>query len=100
INRLAGLKPQVQFYGFDSFFGLPEAWTMGAAKGAFTLQGKLPPVRKNVELIVGYFETTLAPFVARHTGGSIAFMHIDCDLYSSTKIVLFSMRDLMADGTI
>jgi hypothetical protein len=100
INRLAALRSSIKFYGFDSFFGLPETWTMGAQKGAFTLQGKLPPVRHNVELIAGYFETTLPPFVARHKGKSIAFVHIDCDLYSSTKTVLFSLRDLMNDGTI
>jgi Macrocin-O-methyltransferase (TylF) len=100
INRLASLRPLVTFYGFDSFCGLPETWTMGALKGAFTLNGKLPPVRSNVELIAGYFETTLPPFIAAHRGRSIAFMHIDCDLYSSTKHVLFSLRDLIADGTI
>jgi hypothetical protein len=100
INRLAGLRPLVKFYGFDSFEGLPETWTMGALKGAFTLHGKLPPVRRNVELVPGFFETTLPPFVAAHRDRKIAFMHVDCDLYSSTKTVLFSLRDLITEGTI
>src|SRR5262249_4819019 len=47
INRHAALRPMVRFYGFDSFRGLPETWTMGAPKGAFALNGKLPPVRSN-----------------------------------------------------
>lgn len=100
INRLAALRPLVRFYGFDSFHGLPEPWTAGAVKGAFTLNGKLPPVRSNVELIAGFFETTLPAFVAAHKGRSIAFMHIDCDLYSSTKYVLSAVRQLVTEGTV
>lgn len=100
INRLAALRPRLRFYGFDSFRGLPEPWTMGAAKGAFTLNGKLPAVRSNVELIAGYFEASLPAFIAGHKGRSIAFMHIDCDLYSSTKFVLFAVRELMTEGTV
>jgi hypothetical protein len=100
INRLAALRPRVRFYGFDSFCGLPEQWTMGAPKGAFTLNGRLPPVRSNVELIAGYFETTLPAFIAAHKGRSIALMHVDCDLYSSTKYVLFAARELMTEGTV
>jgi hypothetical protein len=100
INRLAALRPGLRFYGFDSFCGLPERWTIGAPKGAFTLNGRLPPVRSNVELIAGPFETALPAFIAAHKGRSIAFMHIDCDLYSSTKFVLSAVRELMAEGTI
>jgi hypothetical protein len=88
INRLARLRPEIKFYGFDSFVGLPETWTMGATKGAFSVNGKLPAVRRNVELISGYFDSSLPPFIAASKGQQIAFMHIDCDLYSSTKCVL------------
>ena len=42
INRFAGLSPDVIWYGFDSFEGLPEAWTLGAKKGAFSVGGRLP----------------------------------------------------------
>ena len=36
INRLADLRPDVHWYGFDLFESLPEAWTLGAKKGDFT----------------------------------------------------------------
>jgi hypothetical protein len=100
INRLANIKPDIVFYGFDSFVGLPEAWNMGAPRGAFSLKGELPPVRKNVKLIKGFYDDTLPSFVNNNAGRSIAFMHIDCDLYSSTKTVLRLTKELMRDGTI
>ena len=45
INRLADLfKPDVHWYGFESFERLPEPWTLGAKKYAFNVMGALPPV--------------------------------------------------------
>jgi len=100
INRLAALKPGVIFHGFDSFIGLPEAWNAAARKGAFDVGGRLPPVRRNVRLIRGFYEDTLSAFVAANATKSISFMHIDCDLYSSTKTVLEHTRSLLQPGTI
>ena len=92
INLLADLKPNVTWYGFDSFVGLPEDWTIGAKAGAFSTDGKLPFVRRNVQLVAGFFEQTMPSFIAEHRGEKIAFLHIDCDLYSSTKTVLADSR--------
>lgn len=100
INRLAGLKRNVTFYGFDSFVGLPEAWTPGSKKVAFSLKGKLPPVRENVKLIPGFFEDTLNRFVTVHSGARISFMHIDCDLYSATKTILNQTAPMLEPGTV
>lgn len=100
INRLAGLRPGVRFHGFDSFRGLPEAWNAGAPKGAFSVKGCLPPVRDNVELVPGFYEHSLPPFAAANAGRRIAFMHVDCDLYSSTRCVLVTLRDMIAAGTV
>ncbi len=100
INRLAALKPEVKWYGFDSFIGLPEAWTMGARRGAFSIGGKLPPVRDNVTLIKGFFEDTLAAFAAQYRGGKIAFLHVDCDLYSATRTIFKELGDMLQAGTI
>jgi len=100
INRLAALKPGVTFHGFDSFTGLPEAWNVGARKGAFDVGGRLPPVRRNVRLTPGFYQDTLPAFVAANAQNSISFMHIDCDLYSSTKTVLEHTKPLLRPGTI
>ena len=72
-------------YGFDSFEGLPEDWRPGVEKGHFKMAA-LPKVPANVELIKGWFNETLPGFIARHPGPA-SFLHIDCDLYSSSKTV-------------
>ena len=100
INRFAEMTPGVTWYGFDSFEGLPEAWTLGAKAGAFSIGGKLPPVRTNVRLIKGFFEQTLPAFAAEHRGEPIAFLHIDCDLYSATVTILENLGDMLRPGSI
>ena len=47
----------------------------------------MPTVSKNSELIIGYFQDVLLKFLEKHTELAL-FIHIDCDLYSSTKYVL------------
>jgi hypothetical protein len=100
INHFAEALPDVTWYGFDSFEGLPEAWTLGAKTGAFSIGGNLPPVRGNVRLTKGFFENTLPPFVAQHAGEKIAFLHVDCDLYSSTVTILDNVAAMLTPGTI
>ena len=81
------------------FVGLPEAWTPGARKGAFDVKGKLPPVRKNVQLWPGFFEQTLPQF-AEQVSERVSFLHIDCDLYSATKTVLDLLGDRLQPGCV
>jgi Methyltransferase domain len=100
INRLAALRPGVRWYGFDSFVGLPQAWTMGARTGAFSIGGKLPSVRDNVTLIEGFFEQSLPPFAAEHRGSKIALLHVDCDLYSATRTIFAELGDMLQAGSI
>jgi len=83
INHIASLYSG-KVYGFDSFEGLPETWRTGFTKGAFA--GELPPVAANVELVVGWFDESLKGF-APLAEQEVSFIHMDCDLYSSTKTV-------------
>ena len=87
-------------YGFDSFEGLPEAWGQHPA-GAYSVDGRLPEVRPNVDLRPGWFDDTLPAFAAqRPAGETVALINVDCDLYSSTKTALDALADRIADGTI
>ncbi len=79
-------------YGFDSFEGLPEKWRDGFDKGAFSRDGQLPAVNKNVELIKGWFDKTLINFMKTHNK-KVSFIHMDADLYSSTKYILDVLKE-------
>jgi hypothetical protein len=53
----------------------------------------------NIELVVGLFADTLAPFLETHPGPAL-LLHLDADLYSSTKTVLELMRPRIGAGCI
>jgi Macrocin-O-methyltransferase (TylF) len=96
LRQLAAMR-DVQFFGFDSFEGLPAAWSMDLDQ-RFDLGGKLPEVPANVELVKGWFHETLPPFLEAHPE-AISFAHVDCDLYSSTKTVFDLTGDRFVEGT-
>ena len=98
INTIAGLTDRT-IHGFDSFEGLPEYWFDRAGKGAYTQQGKLPLVKDNVKLHAGLFEQTLPKFATAYTE-NISFMHVDCDIYSSTKTVFDVLGPKIKSGTV
>ena len=96
-NFLAELT-EATVYGFDTFNGLPEDWRPGFGRGSFAMDA-LPEVRSNVELVVGLFDRTLPAFCDAHPG-PVAFVHIDCDLYSSTQTVFGCLRSRIQSGTV
>jgi|TARA_E500000318_G_scaffold73273_1_gene67891 hypothetical protein len=101
INYFAQNKPDITWYGFDSFEGLQEDWKGGMlAKGHFTLNGKEPKVLPNVSLIKGWFKDTLPLFLSKNKN-KMSFIHIDCDTYESTKDVFDCIdKSLLQKGTI
>jgi hypothetical protein len=89
--------PERHVYGFDSFDGLPEDWWT-RPKGTF----KAEPPRfdsPNGHLIQGLFDKTVPEFV-QGWNGCAALVHVDCDLYSSTVIVLRNLLPHCRPGTI
>ena len=85
-------------HGFDSFNGLPEFWIDGFDKDAFELPNT-PQFSGNVKIHEGYYDYSLPIFLNNHKE-SIAFMHIDCDLYSSTKTIFDLCKDRIKPGTV
>jgi len=97
INHIAKLIVPDKVYGFDWFGGLPETWRPGFSAGSFAQ--KMPDVDDNVQLITGLFGDTLPAFIETHPG-IISFLHIDCDLYSSTKVILDNCSSRIVPGTV
>ena len=94
-------------FGFDSFDGLPEEWS-GASTPTekFILGGKIPErlikYSKKSLIKVGWFKDTLPKFLEEHPDKEIALIHMDADLYSSTKYVLETLiaSNKVTKGTI
>jgi hypothetical protein len=97
IRLLAERCPERRVYGFDSFEGLPEPWWT-RPRGMFAATAPrldLP----NVTLVQGLFEDSLPKFLPTWTGRA-ALVHVDCDLYSSTRACLLSMLPRCQVGTV
>jgi hypothetical protein len=88
-------------YGFDSFRGLPEHWSTEGWQGSFArLHGAPPALPANATVVPGYFNESLPGFVQSIGDRSMAFLHMDADLYSSTSTVLSTLRDHIVPSTI
>jgi hypothetical protein len=96
IRHIANLTRNA-VHGFDSFEGLPETWRTGFSQGMF--KQSLPVVPSHVVLHKGWFSETLPSFLQTNPG-PVALLHIDCDLYSSTRFVLETLADRIQTGSI
>ena len=96
--RKIAKRVSTPIHGFDSFEGLPEDWKPGEPKGCYSTGGRMPAVPAHVQLHRGWFEDTLPAFAAK--AGKLRFVHVDCDLYSSTRTVLEGLRPLLQPGTV
>ncbi|TQC45288.1 class I SAM-dependent methyltransferase [Rhodococcus sp. WS4] len=86
-----------EVFGFDVFSGLPQTWRTGFPAGEFA-QESVPQVR-GAQLVPGLFEDTLSGFLEEHPG-PVSFVHLDADLYSSTKSVLDRLEHRLVAGTV
>lgn len=103
-----------RIFGFDSFEGFPEPsgqdrsrrspkkgeWSGNSEvdiKDVLRLGGIHPEfIKNNILLVKGFVEDTLP----QYTGGAIALLHIDLDLYSGYKVSLEHLVDHMPSGGI
>lgn len=86
-------------YGFDWFYGLPEAWDDADPKGQFSTDGIPPLSPPNGCYVVGLIQDTLKPFL-RIANQKVAFVHFDMDLYSPTRFALHALERYFQDRTI
>lgn len=99
IRRIAEFSSS-DIYGFDSFEGIPEAWN-DEPSGSYSAEGVLPAVPKNVTLVKGWFNDTIPIFLNQlKQDPVIRFLHIDCDLYSSTKTIFDLLGKYIQPGTV
>jgi hypothetical protein len=97
LDHIASLETG-KIWGFDSFEGLPDDWRPDVGRGTFKREG-LPEVAPNAELVVGWFEETLPEFLAAHAE-PVSFLHVDCDIYQSTKTIFHYLHDRIVPETI
>ena len=101
LRRIADYVHPRKVWGFDSFEGLPEPWTLSSTvmrpKGHFKLNN-IPEFAPNVEIVKGLFADTV-PVWAGYVQ-AVDFIHIDCDLYSSAYTVLSLLNNTIKRNTI
>ncbi len=99
IRFMANLLPETPHYGFDSFEGFPDDGRSDW-KQDFRVDG-MPDVPDNVTLVKGFFDKSLPQFLADKPDlGSPKLVHIDCDLYSSTKVIFDHLCHLLGPGSV
>lgn len=105
--------PQMRFFAFDSFRGLPQPASPRNAEpfraGAFAasmavFEKALKRAHVDLErmvIIPGWFNVTLSPEIKiEHGLTRVAVAWIDCDLYESTVPVLEFLVDILEEGAI
>lgn len=107
INKIATYTTDT-VYGFDSFYGLPDAWVGRVDEngkfhwpvGTFTLNGDSNiNILQNVKLIKGWFKDTIPGFL-KEINKPISFIHIDSDIYSSAVDIFENCYRHIKDGCI
>jgi hypothetical protein len=98
INFIAERAKTLPVYGFDSFEGNPEDWRSEYKKGAFALETP-PQFPDTISILRGFFRDTIPGFLETHKR-NLVFVHIDCDLYSSAKIIFDIAGQRFINGTI
>lgn len=90
---------------FDSFEGLPEPWEREDAPGGAWPAGRhkahiYEALNADTRVNIGEFMDTVPGYFSDFAP-TLSFVHIDCDLYSSTKTVLKWIEDsLLTDAII
>ena len=74
-------------------------WREGYPKGTYTTNGNIPKTNPNAAVSNDLFNLTV-PGTLKFHSKKISFIHMDCDLYSSTKYALIESRPYLDEGCI
>lgn len=99
LNEIAKQFSPAKVYGFDTFTGLPEFWRDGFPEGAFDVSGLPLKFEQNCILYKGLFDETLPRFL-EEVATPARLIHVDCDLYSSTRSALQILEARIRPGTV
>jgi len=117
---LISMYTKKDIYGFDSFVGftdhLEDTWNI--SNHNYSLNGNIPKFverldkferknigtkvefNKNVKFIKGFFDKSIPIFISEKKDLNIDFLHIDCDIYKSTKIILNNLTKYINNNCI
>jgi O-methyltransferase len=91
-----------EFYGFDTFEGLPEDWGRHFKKG--DMSASLPDIGDSrAGFYKGIFQDTVHGFIEQKEGSlrnKQKVVHMDADLFSSTIFVLSQLHPYLQKGDI
>lgn len=107
------------FIGFDSFKGMfktnhprwedgsfstNHSWHPTMKIGEKVTKGKVMNFFKTLNMkpptiIEGYFEKSVKEFLKKYSRKA-AIIHIDCDTYENTKLILENIKSILQEGTI
>jgi hypothetical protein len=103
LRALSDAFPDRTIHGLDSFRGLPEPWVRSDAstyqRGHFALREPPADLPSHVKLFPGFFQETL-PIWRNTLNGPLSLIHIDSDLYSAARDVLFALDRHIVPGTV
>ena len=117
-NSINPHRKPVQVYGFDSFEGLPELskeidlstkasnidpdMKMGGYSSISSYEQLLrfSESLENLHIKKGWFNITLPKFIEENPHCTFSLIHIDCDLYESTKVALSLTIERLSPGGI
>ena len=94
-------NPNSRFYGFDTFEGLPEKWSILFNSG--DMYAEVPTLHDTRgKFIKGLFQNTLVPFLHENKfeANTRKVIHMDADLYSSTLFSLSMLYPYLQKGDI
>jgi len=88
-----------QFFLFDSWQGIPDEWVLSPSKSHRPGSWKFPKLKtldNRMVITDGWFEDTLPYAFPEQLG----FVNLDCDVYSSTRQVLYGCDPFLREGSL